>query len=80
MKAPWLHAWSMRAACLDRPDEMFFPERGGSARVAVEAAKRVCARCPVTAECLEYAMATDQRFGVWGGLSEPERRRLKRVS
>lgn len=67
-------AWTLRAACRDTPTAMFYPERGEDIR----AAKRVCQTCPVTAECLEYAMANGERFGVWGGLSERERRRLKR--
>jgi WhiB family transcriptional regulator, redox-sensing transcriptional regulator len=54
--------------------EAFFPEKGGSTREA----KRVCTTCPVRAECLEYALGNDERFGIWGGLSERERRRLKR--
>ena len=57
----------------DRP-EAFFPEKGGSTREA----KRVCRSCEVRAECLEYALEHDERFGIWGGLSERERRRLKR--
>jgi hypothetical protein len=52
----------------------FFPEKGGSTREA----KRVCLSCDVRSECLEYALAHDERFGIWGGLSERERRRLKR--
>jgi WhiB family transcriptional regulator, redox-sensing transcriptional regulator len=53
-----------------------FPEKGGSTREA----KRVCLSCEVRSECLEYALAHDERFGIWGGLSERERRRLKRRS
>ena len=52
----------------------FFPEKGQPTRVA----KRICAPCPVRTECLEYALAAGERWGVWGGLSERERRRLKR--
>ena len=55
-------------------EEAFFPEKGGSTRDA----KRVCSGCTVRAECLEYALANDERFGIWGGLSERERRRLRR--
>ena len=50
------------------------PEKGGSTREA----KKVCRGCEVRAECLEYALEHDERFGIWGGLSERERRRLKR--
>ncbi|HET9518524.1 MAG TPA: WhiB family transcriptional regulator, partial [Actinoplanes sp.] len=51
-----------------------FPEKGGSTREA----KRICGRCEVKVECLEYALGHDERFGIWGGLSERERRKLKR--
>jgi WhiB family redox-sensing transcriptional regulator len=43
-------------------------------------AKRICSGCEVRAECLEYALAHDERFGIWGGLSERERRRLRRAA
>ena len=68
--------WRGRSAlCALRPDpEAFFPEKGGSTREA----KRVCATCEVREECLEYALANDERFGIWGGMSERERRKLKR--
>jgi WhiB family transcriptional regulator, redox-sensing transcriptional regulator len=69
-------AWQNRALCAETDPEAFFPEKGGSVREA----KRVCRDCEVRAECLEYALATDERFGIWGGLSERERRRLKRAS
>jgi WhiB family transcriptional regulator, redox-sensing transcriptional regulator len=67
--------WQERALCAQTDSEAFFPEKGGSTREA----KRVCQDCPVRMECLEYAMANDERFGIWGGLSERERRRLKRA-
>jgi WhiB family redox-sensing transcriptional regulator len=66
--------WQERALCAQTDQEAFFPEKGGSTREA----KRICASCEVRAECLEYALAFDERFGIWGGLSERERRRLKR--
>jgi WhiB family redox-sensing transcriptional regulator len=66
--------WQDRALCAQTDPEAFFPEKGGSTREA----KRVCRSCEVRAECLEYALAHDERFGIWGGLSERERRRLKR--
>jgi WhiB family redox-sensing transcriptional regulator len=65
--------WQERALCAQTDPEAFFPEKGGSTREA----KRICAGCEVRAECLEYALAFDERFGIWGGLSERERRRLK---
>lgn len=62
------------AACLGQDVNVFFPEQGGTVRNA----KRICTVCPVTSECLEYALTNDEAFGVWGGLSESERRRLRR--
>lgn len=66
--------WQERALCAQTDPEAFFPEKGGSTREA----KKVCASCEVRRECLDYALANDERFGIWGGLSERERRRLKR--
>lgn len=67
-------SWQDSALCAQTDPEAFFPEKGGSTREA----KRICVGCDVRAECLEYALANDERFGIWGGLSERERRRLKR--
>lgn len=67
-------AWHQHALCAQTDPEAFFPEKGGSTREA----KRVCSSCTVRSECLEYALAHDERFGIWGGLSERERRKLKR--
>ncbi|GAB3296250.1 WhiB family transcriptional regulator [Parasphingorhabdus pacifica] len=66
--------WQERALCAQTDPEAFFPEKGGSTREA----KRICAGCEVRSECLEYALEHDERFGIWGGLSERERRKLKR--
>ncbi len=66
--------WQERALCSQTDPEAFFPEKGGTTRKA----KRICSRCEVKGECLEYALAHDERFGIWGGLSERERRKLKR--
>ncbi len=66
--------WQERALCAQTDPEAFFPEKGGSTREA----KRVCLSCDVRVECLDYALSQDERFGIWGGLSERERRRLKR--
>ena len=63
--------WQDQALCAQTDPEAFFPEKGGSTREA----KRVCRGCEVRAECLEYALENDERFGIWGGLSERERRR-----
>ena len=67
-------SWQERALCAQTDPEAFFPEKGGSTRDA----KRVCLSCEVRVECLDYAMEQDERFGIWGGLSERERRRLKK--
>jgi len=67
-------AWQSDALCAQTDPEAFFPEKGGSTRDA----KRICTACDVRGECLEYALNNDERFGIWGGLSERERRKLKR--
>lgn len=69
-------AWLDQAVCAQTDPDAFFPEKGGSARPA----KAVCAVCPVRAECLEYALEHDERHGVWGGLSERDRRHLQRLA
>ena len=66
--------WQENALCAQTDPEAFFPEKGGSTREA----KRICLGCEVKDACLDYALAHDERFGIWGGLSERERRRLKR--
>jgi WhiB family redox-sensing transcriptional regulator len=68
--------WRDAALCAQTDPESFFPEKGGSTREP----KRVCWACEVRAECLEYALDHDEKFGIWGGMSERERRRLKRAS
>jgi len=67
-------AWQDKALCAQTDPEAFFPEKGGSTREA----KRVCAKCDVREPCLEYALDHDERFGIWGGMSERDRRRLRR--
>lgn len=67
-------SWQERSLCAQTDPEAFFPEKGGSTREA----KKVCTGCDVRRECLEYALEHDERFGIWGGLSERERRKLKR--
>ena len=69
-------AWQSDALCAQTDPEAFFPEKGGSTRDA----KRICTSCDVRAQCLEYALQNDERFGIWGGLSERERRKLKRAA
>ncbi len=66
--------WQTEALCAQTDPEAFFPEKGGSTRDA----KKVCGACNVRSECLEYALSNDERFGIWGGLSERERRRLRK--
>jgi WhiB family redox-sensing transcriptional regulator len=68
--------WVSQARCLHADPDTFFPEKGGSTREA----KRICAECPVRPQCLEYALENDEKFGIWGGLSERERRKLKRLA
>lgn len=66
--------WADERACRDEDPETFFPP--GRATHMIARAQRICGRCPVRAECLNEALETEQDFGVWGGLSEFERRRL----
>jgi WhiB family redox-sensing transcriptional regulator len=68
--------WQEKALCRTADPEAFFPEKGGSTR----AAKAICLACGVRADCLDYALSRDERFGIWGGMSERERRRLKKRS
>ena len=71
--------WRNRAACLDEDPELFFPVGStGAALRQIAEAKPVCQRCEVVKTCLKWAMDTGQDAGVWGGLSEEERRALKR--
>lgn len=67
-------SWQVKALCKETDPELFFPEKGGSTREA----KGVCVGCEVKAECLEHALKSGERFGIWGGLSERERRRVAR--
>lgn len=66
--------WQNKANCMGVDPELFFPERGASTREA----KEVCRGCVVKGECLEYALANGEKFGIWGGLSERERRKVRR--
>jgi hypothetical protein len=66
--------WQDRALCAETDPDAFFPDKGESTGPA----KKVCARCEVRAECLQYALDNGERFGVWGGKSERERRELSR--
>ncbi len=73
-------AWRARAACRSLPAELFFPagELEDQAVVQSEEAKAVCAECPVRLACLEFAIATNQPYGVWGGANASERRSIRR--
>lgn len=68
-------SWQAYANCLGVDPDLFFPERGASTREA----KAVCSRCVVRTECLEYALNNAEKFGIWGGLSERERRRIRKL-
>jgi WhiB family redox-sensing transcriptional regulator len=71
--------WRHRALCRDEDPELFFPiGTAGPAVVQIDQAKAVCQRCPVVQSCLDWALSSGQDSGVWGGLSEDERRALKR--
>ena len=72
--APRPEDWRDSALCAETGPDAFFPEKGDSSR----AAKDICRRCLVRVECLHFAVANDERFGIWGGLSDRERRRLRR--
>jgi len=67
--------WQDLANCLGVDPDLFFPERGASTREA----KEVCRGCVVRDECLEFALANGEKFGIWGGMSERERRRIRRA-
>lgn len=71
--------WRAKAACRDKDPELFFPVGNtGAAYQQIEEAKSVCRTCKVIDACLKCALDTNQDYGVWGGLSEDERRALKR--
>jgi len=67
-------AWQTDSLCAQTDPEAFFPEKGGSTREA----KKICGSCEVRNSCLEYALENDERFGIWGGLSERERRKIRK--
>lgn len=67
--------WVLDARCASTDPESFFPEKGSLTNQAV---LRVCKRCPVRRDCLEFALANDLDYGVWGGFTAMQRRRIKR--
>ena len=66
--------WQDDANCTGANANLFFPERGASTRKA----KSICRECSVRPECLEFAISTGEKFGIWGGMSERERRRVRK--
>ena len=73
------YTWRNQAICRDTDPDLFFPiGTTGQALVQIARAKQVCGECPVRDECLEYALETNQDSGIWGGLSEEERREIRR--
>ena len=71
--------WRERAACQAVTADLFFPiGRTGDALDHIEAAKRICLSCPVQAQCLRFALETNQEAGIWGGTSEEERTKLRK--
>ncbi len=73
------YGWRSEALCRDTDPELFFPiGTTGAALLQIEQARSVCRQCPVQAECLDFALTTNQDSGIWGGTSEEERRGLRR--
>ena len=73
------YGWRSEALCRDTDPELFFPiGTTGAALVQIEHARAVCRQCPVQADCLDFALSTNQDSGIWGGTSEEERRILRR--
>lgn len=79
--APLDEEWKLAAACRGQDPELWYPSVRGRARRRynrqVLAAQRICLECPVIGECLQYALATDSRHGIWGGATELDRARLQ---
>jgi len=72
--------WRTDAACRSVDPELFFPiGTTGNALGQIEAAKRICRQCDALEACLEFALATNQESGVWGGTAEDERRKLRKA-
>jgi WhiB family redox-sensing transcriptional regulator len=73
------YGWRAEALCRDTDPELFFPiGTTGAALVQIDHARAVCRQCPVQADCLDFALSTNQDSGIWGGTSEEERRVLRR--
>jgi len=72
--------WRARSSCRDSNPDLFFPiGTTGSALDQIEVAKEICAACVANTECLEFALATNQEAGIWGGTTEDERRRIRKA-
>lgn len=67
--------WGQLGNCVGVNQDLFFPRRGDDPSPA----KALCRACPVRTDCLSYALETNQKFGIWGGMTEGQRRRLKRA-
>lgn len=73
------YGWRDEALCRDTDPELFFPVgTTGKALAQINRAKEVCSECPVSAPCLDFALETNQDSGIWGGLSEEDRRTIRR--
>ena len=68
--------WRQAATCAQTDPEAFFPERGKSPRAALQ----VCMACPVRTDCLTEALENSERYGIWGGTTETQRRHLRRLN
>lgn len=71
------HGWQEQALCAQVGSHLFFPEKGEGNKT--KAAKRICAACPVMAECLDYAFTLGVSHGIWGGTSERDRNRMRKM-
>lgn len=72
-------SWKLEGVCATVDPELFFPDRDSSAEYNPALAKRICASCPVIAQCLEYALKHNEQHGIWGGASVVERRAMRRA-
>lgn len=79
METSWV--WQTQGACRDMDSNMFYyedQERGPAKEKRIADAKAICAGCVVKEECLEFALTINERYGIWGGLTEEERQSVKR--
>jgi WhiB family transcriptional regulator, redox-sensing transcriptional regulator len=75
---PRIEPWMQYAACIGKPAHWWFPDNQEQWHVQGRAAINVCRTCPVASQCLDFALATDERYGIYGGLRPTEREELKR--